>query len=655
MSDDSVFIVFHDGAMYKGGWDFQTNTPLRHGMYQMKIVPWYLNYFLGCVYDGDWLDANAHGNGSMKWFEYRPYQNTVQEGVFYPNLDGVTVYKQYHGEFSFNKFDGLGKMETDRFKYTGNFSNGECHGRGVYIRTSRFPSSCEWDVRESDNQYNGEFVHDKLEGYGVFVRALRTPWKQQDMYRCEGFWKNDVLLPGGTVTCGDYTEVCGDDYEELLKPIDHFGFNKEVVRFYIVEAKIFSKYKMMKLGEFRELHVDDANIQKLCDYLHAALLLESRFDFESTHKAKNTIFRTHLLNNKNLFQGYEYLIDNVCNEQSVRRRHRYKDDEVALDRLVKKVHNKVLHKKNFEIVPYVDEDCNFVHHDCDTTRNDAIGYFDETQGDCVILPAMYECMGIISEFLDVEDKYRMLTTCRAMYNLRFLWKLCPEVLDVSTEKPSVAINMVSSAGRHLKSLKLSHTFDDSTLRKCYQEIRYVTKTNDSTTAVRKRKRGMKDAPHALIDSQLVSLDVTDSKVTWKALKHLATPALLEFSQDNRFFDIQELHKYAPNIRKLRFCVGRRGLDETINHFNDLEDLTLSGNRVEMLLASEIVFAKLKRLTLIGVKSTDVDNLIERWTSRAFPFNVFPMLECLMFRKKEDVVLDNMDSLFFGNVEIIHTY
>lgn len=606
----------------------------------MKPSSWFItDYHKSCVYEGDWIDGQMHGNGTLTFFDMRCPHNQLLKKEFYLKLTErftIKVEKKYTGQFKDGKIEGLGKLVAGLDTYCGDFLANEYHGKGILIR--------HHSVRKNHQvfKYEGLFENGRKEGYGVLnSHILYTPWGNYQPYYAEGVWSYNVLLPGGLVTCGDYSEICGDDYLDLFNVTDNDkSINSILLENYIIRRKIFYKYKAEKIAEHREKNVTNP---KLYDYLHAALIMESRYDFE----INNPVFRTYLLTKKNEFENVS-LVEKSCDESSIRRRHKYLENEVEVDRQLTQLHNRVFHKKYFDVVPYVGD---IDDEDCTTNFQDAITYFDKTQPDSYAIPLMKDFFGVVSDYLDVETKYRMILTCRAMYNLRFEWNLCAPTLDVSLEKPSVAINMLSSSCANLTSLKLSYSFDDDTVLKCYQDIRCVMKIGCET--IKKRKRGEVKDTTVRTPSKLEVLDITESKISIKALRHLATPALLEFSHDNKRLDLTELHKYSPNIRKMRCSVVHVRID-ALNLFQDLEDLTLVGKNADDLMTSTVVFRNLKFIKFIGVKAIRYEDKAREWNrTSSFPLQYFPALETVTYLERENVLIDEVESDYhmFGDVKV----
>jgi hypothetical protein len=171
--------------------------------------------------------------------------------------------------------------------------------------------------------------------------------------------------------------------------------------------------------------------------------------------------------------------------------------------------------------------------------------------------------------------------------------------------------------------------------------------------VKKRKRGEVKNDPVRIPSKLEVLDITQSKISMKSLRHLATPALLEFSHDNKRLDLNELRKFSPNIRKMRCSVVHVRIDD-LNQFEDLEDLTLVGKNADDLMTSTVIFRKLKSIKFIGVKAIRYEDKVREWNrTSSFPREYFPALETVTYLERENVMIDERDHDYhmFGDVTV----
>ncbi|XP_021267280.1 radial spoke head 10 homolog B2 isoform X2 [Numida meleagris] len=120
-------------------------------------------YKSGNIYEGHWERNVRHGRGRMRWL------TADQEYV------GQWVYGVQHGYGTHIWF--LKRMPASQYplrnKYTGDFVNGERHGRGRFIYAS-------------GAVYDGEWVHNKKHGKGKFV------FKNGNVY--EGEFRGDNMV-----------------------------------------------------------------------------------------------------------------------------------------------------------------------------------------------------------------------------------------------------------------------------------------------------------------------------------------------------------------------------------------------------------------------------------------------------------------------------
>jgi hypothetical protein len=665
-----VLIKFLNGDLYEGGWGVNGDLveggwkefdfcPQGKGVYQSRMVS---HNTTNCVYEGDFVNGKMEGMGTLKSFAYTPPRDFTETlNVFYTQLRGeITVLEIYEGQFVNNLYEGFGKLAygvtnpfiyDNKFTYSGQWKCGLYNGYGVLTKTR-----LQFNSRVKE-EYKGHFAHGSKDGEGELVDHIPTPWKSIEQYVAIGTWKGEVLQEGGRVTCGPFTAICGEDYTSLLS--HDYTRNVTLVKLYIIQTKIFATYKFNELAKIKAKASSTENpfLLRLCDYIQASLQLESSSDLETEHRSKHMMLRTYLLNQSPTvhFGVSWYLAGRSLQHNALRKSHRFLENEKMLDRMLIKISNKVFHKKYFDVVPFMEgPNGDFVYHETSDSTNEDLQTFEQNQPTFLLSTEMKDFVGNIFEFLDVDDKYRMLTTCRDIYNLRFRWNLCPAVMDVSLQKPSVAINMVSAASVGLKSLKLSHSFDDAVVLKCFNKVRHVMKVGSEVTN-KKRKRGLPETPSVMmVPSKLEVLDVSDSKCTLKSIRHLASPLLHEFYSDNKRLDLKELHMCAPNIRKMRCSIVHVGLaDNALIRFEHLEELTLVGQTVDDLLTSTFIFTNLKRLKLIGVKESRFTTKIREWNETFFPHHYFPSLERVTFLEREHVMVDESESDFhmFRDVKV----
>jgi hypothetical protein len=661
-SGDQAFVRFGNGDLYRGG--MKNHLPHGSGIYQPSITT---NYFgqSAYIYEGEFVDGKMHGVGTLNAFPF-PKAYPLNSNLFYtelPQQEESYTYKLYEGQFADNQFDGVGKLVFKYYQklrtYSGQWKRGVFHGRGISTWKESLPF---YDGRLLDESYKGSFDSGRRHGDGVFTTTIITIWNQNERFNVEGQWSMDVLQLGAKVTCGEFTEICGEDYDYACKRYSIFNVkNLAVVADYIIKTKMYATYKLRNLDEIQASSVDN-HFLRLCNYLRASLSLDSNPYFDRKHRSQKLILRTYLLHNKKRFGDNQYLVEKSLNDEPMRKTHRYLDSQAVLDRVVTKMRNKLFHVKYYEVVPFKDTDNDFIYpHQDEVSFGEAVEDFDVSQPGCLLPSMMSEFVGNICEYLDVEDKYRMLLTCRSMHNLRFYWKLIPEVLDVSLQKPSVAINMLSIGSHHLKSLKLSHCFDDTTTLKCFDQIRYVFKVkeseSDTAVVVKKRKRGEQGPPANKWFSKLESLDVTESNCSWRSIKNLLTPSLKELNSDiNQLFNLEELNITAPNLCKLRLDMKYAKVFSPFSSFLNLEVLTLVGKWVLNLFDVDAVFPKLKHITLVNLYSQEFVDKVGNWTTTSFPHRHFPALESVTYFEKEGIELTGEEDLnFFGDVRVARRY
>jgi hypothetical protein len=102
----------------------------------------YIDASANVEYDGEWLDDDAHGSGTI--------QNTVTKKMF--------IGKFNHNEQVFGTI-----VWPNGATYTGSFEKCEMHGKG----------KLEWPTGES---YEGDFHNGKITGYGIYTDPKGTTY-----------------------------------------------------------------------------------------------------------------------------------------------------------------------------------------------------------------------------------------------------------------------------------------------------------------------------------------------------------------------------------------------------------------------------------------------------------------------------------------------
>ncbi len=166
---------------YTGEW--KSNKPYRQGSFSYEDADNSDNNF---VYEGEWEDGLANGQGTMTWAD-----------------DAV-----YEGEFAGGKRNGQGTYTwADGSVYEGEWVNGWRNGQGTYTMTNGYCYKGEWkdgkasgqgtmtfaeDDDKGRREYVGEFANDKRNGQGTMT------WTSGAVY--EGGWKDGNRSGQGTHT-----------------------------------------------------------------------------------------------------------------------------------------------------------------------------------------------------------------------------------------------------------------------------------------------------------------------------------------------------------------------------------------------------------------------------------------------------------------------
>lgn len=126
----------------------------------------------GDIYQGEWQDGKAHGQGV-----FVDKDGSLYDGSWNQDRQhgfGTEMWNRgqivYRGDFVEGKKTGKGRFEFDGSHYEGDFVDGKFHGKGKYY------------FADSGKIYEGDFVENNMHGNGVMV------WP--DMTRYEGEFRN---------------------------------------------------------------------------------------------------------------------------------------------------------------------------------------------------------------------------------------------------------------------------------------------------------------------------------------------------------------------------------------------------------------------------------------------------------------------------------
>ena len=151
---------------YTGEW--KSSKPYKQGSFTYEDADNSDNSF---VYEGEWEDGLANGQGTMTW-------------------ESGTVYE---GEFAGGKRSGQGTMTwADGAVYEGEWVNGLRNGQGTYTKTNGY--------YYGRRDYVGQWENDQRNGQGTMT------WTNGNVY--EGEWKDGIRSGQGTIT-----SVKGEVYE----------------------------------------------------------------------------------------------------------------------------------------------------------------------------------------------------------------------------------------------------------------------------------------------------------------------------------------------------------------------------------------------------------------------------------------------------------
>ena len=184
-----VVIHYENGYIYTG----RLQNGLRHGKGCLESKE--DNY----IYEGDWCDDKKEGKGRL--FN----DGTNYSGEFkndQPEGNGTYIDNKgdmYEGMFMCGKLEGMGHLiKKNGDQYVGMFIKGVMEGKGQYT------------YKDDKRLYDGEFVNGEMTGKGVILysngdryegevvsgkrNGKGVLYKDNDTYKEEGIWKDDVII-----------------------------------------------------------------------------------------------------------------------------------------------------------------------------------------------------------------------------------------------------------------------------------------------------------------------------------------------------------------------------------------------------------------------------------------------------------------------------
>ncbi len=229
---------------YTGEW--KSNKPYRQGSFSYEDADNSDNSF---VYEGEWEDGLANGQGTMTWANDAVYEGefaggkrngqgtytwadgSVYEGEWVNGLkNGQGTYTNpngycYKGEWKDGKASGQGTMtfaeddDKGRREYVGEFANDKRNGQGTMTWTSGAVYEGGWkdgnrsgqgthtfakDDKYNRRDYTGQWENDKASGQGTMT------WTNGAVY--EGGWKDGIRSGQGTYTFAEDDEAGCREY-----------------------------------------------------------------------------------------------------------------------------------------------------------------------------------------------------------------------------------------------------------------------------------------------------------------------------------------------------------------------------------------------------------------------------------------------------------
>jgi hypothetical protein len=174
--------MFKNGLLNGKGNITYKNGTIEEGMFKNGKPIFYVNitYMSGSTYKGTVLytfNLRYLTNGVYRYKD----GSCVKGGFNRGQLSNKGVLSYYHGIIlegvvGNDKLNGLGRVVKNGNKYTGEFKNGNFHGKGIYT------------THNDTIVYEGGFMHDRFHGQGVIM--------------CKGSISEKGKYENGKLVCG---------------------------------------------------------------------------------------------------------------------------------------------------------------------------------------------------------------------------------------------------------------------------------------------------------------------------------------------------------------------------------------------------------------------------------------------------------------------
>ena len=208
-------MTYANGDNYRGSWA----NGKRQGIGKIQY-----NKEDGRIYNGNWIQDNKQGQGTMAYPDGSKYMGQWIDDK--RNGPGAISYKnkdEYHGEWDDDKRkNGNGTMiYSNDDQYQGNFVDDKRNGNGVIVYKNGDQYEGEWldDMRQGEGlidysdgrRYKGNWVQDKIQGEGGMMYPDGSTYvgtwdddkrngegvlfdsNREELYR--GNWENDERRP----------------------------------------------------------------------------------------------------------------------------------------------------------------------------------------------------------------------------------------------------------------------------------------------------------------------------------------------------------------------------------------------------------------------------------------------------------------------------
>ncbi|KAM9425881.1 radial spoke head 10 homolog B [Pholidichthys leucotaenia] len=238
-----------DGSSYTG----DVYRGIRHGTGTYKCAQ------TGVIYTGQWHQGKRHGKGTLY---YNEEKSSWYKGDWVMNNRegwGVRCYTSgniYSGEWKNNQRHGEGTMTWLKLgqEYVGKWQEGVQHGQGTHAWLFRRDDGSQYS---QSNRYTGNFIQGQRHGKGTFYYAGGAVY--------EGEWKNNrkhgqgiFTFKDGRVFKGEFVDnqmisnLNGNGVPSPLGACQHMALNIDCLLYKFPEKKREAEYREVEFVVLRQ-------------------------------------------------------------------------------------------------------------------------------------------------------------------------------------------------------------------------------------------------------------------------------------------------------------------------------------------------------------------------------------------------------------------